>query len=127
MSDTTTSGIRIQVKPQFWKERSDPANLQWAFAYTVIISNLGSAPAKLRMRHWVITDGTGHIEEVRGPGVIGKEPRLQPGESFEYTSWAMLKTPLGTMRGEYLFERDDKTGFEALIGEFVLAERSQLH
>ncbi len=127
MSDTTTAGIRVQVRPQYWAERSDPGQQQWAFAYTVTISNLGAAPAKLRSRHWVITDGTGRIEEVRGPGVVGKEPRLLPGEQFEYTSWAMLKTPLGTMRGEYQFERDDHSGFDAIIGEFVLAEPSQLH
>jgi ApaG protein len=83
--------------------------------------------ATLRTRHWLITDGTGHVEEVQGPGVVGKQPRLEPGERFEYTSWAMLKTPFGTMRGSYQFERDDRTMFDARIGEFALTQPNALN
>lgn len=127
MSDTTTQGIRITVKPQYWPERSAPESSQFAFMYTVEISNLGTAPAQLRRRHWVITDGQGNVEEVRGEGVVGKQPQVAPGERFEYTSWAMLRTPIGTMRGEYSMVRPDGSAFEAAIGEFVLTRPDSLH
>lgn len=122
MSNTVTEGVRVQVKVNFWPERSNAEAGQWAFAYTITITNEGQAAATLRTRHWLITDAAGHVEEVRGPGVVGKEPRLGPGERFEYTSWAMLRTPFGTMRGSYQFERDDHSMFDARIGEFALAQ-----
>lgn len=122
MSDTTTSGIRVQVRPSFWPERSNPDGGEWAFTYLVQITNVGASVATLRTRHWLITDATGHVEEVRGEGVVGKQPRLEPGASFEYTSWAMLKTPFGSMRGSYRFERDEGGTFEARISEFALAQ-----
>lgn len=122
MSDTTTQGIRVQVKAAFWPERSLPEAGQWAFTYTVVLSNTGSDAATLRERFWLITDAEGHEEEVRGPGVVGRQPLLSPGDSFEYTSWAMLRTPFGTMRGRYRFVRPDGTSFEAEIGEFALAQ-----
>lgn len=127
MSDTTTEGIQVQVEATYWPERSAPEKGQWAFTYTVKVANVGSRTATLRARHWVITDATGRVEEVRSEGVVGKQPRLEPGERFEYTSWAMLRTPFGTMRGEYLMERADGGKFEALIGEFVLAQPNALH
>jgi ApaG protein len=121
MSALDTDGIRVTVKATYWPERSAPEKNQWAFTYAVSITNAGRLEATLRARHWVITDGDGRIDEVRGDGVVGKQPRLPPGESFEYTSWAMLRTPFGTMRGEYLMERDDGTRFLAPIDEFVLS------
>ncbi len=127
MSDTVSEGIRVVVKPSYWPERSSPDAEQWAFTYTVTIRNEGTRVATLRTRHWVITDATGKVEEVRGEGVVGKQPRLEPGESFEYTSWAMLKTPFGTMRGSYQLVRDDQTFFHAQIGEFALTQPHALN
>ena len=127
MSSATTEGIRVTVKPTFWPERSNPETHQYAFMYTVEILNVGGEPAQLRSRHWTITDATGKVEEVKGEGVVGKQPRLAPGERFEYTSWAMLRTPFGTMRGEYLMVRPDGSRFEARIGEFALTQPHALH
>lgn len=127
MSSTTTDGIRVTVKPAYWPERSSPEAGQFAFMYTVEIANLGTEPAQLHSRHWVITDANGRVEEVRGEGVVGKQPRLAPGERFEYTSWAMLRTPFGTMRGSYSMVRPSGERFEAKIGEFVLSQPHALH
>lgn len=127
MSDTTTDGIAVKVEATFWPERSAPEKGQWAFQYTVKVVNTGARTATLRARHWVITDATGRVEEVRGEGVVGKQPRLEPGERFEYTSWAMLRTPFGSMRGEYVMERSDGTRFEAKIAEFALTQPNALN
>ncbi len=127
MTVTTTDGIRVSVKPAYWPERSSPETSQFAFMYTVEISNVGTQPAQLKSRHWVITDANGKVEEVRGEGVVGKKPKLSPGERFEYTSWAMLRTPFGTMRGSYFMERPDGEKFEAKIGEFALTQPHALH
>ncbi|MER2564573.1 MAG: Co2+/Mg2+ efflux protein ApaG [Myxococcaceae bacterium] len=127
MSNTVTEGIRVQVKATFWPERSNVEGGQWAFAYAITISNEGTAPATLRTRHWLITDATGSVEEVRGPGVVGKQPRLEPGGRFEYQSWAMLKTPFGSMRGSYQMEREDKSMFDARISEFPLTQPNALN
>jgi ApaG protein len=127
MSNTETEGVRVTVKAAFWPERSSPDNNQWAFTYAVTVKNEGTRAATLRARHWVITDANGRVEEVRGEGVVGKQPRLEAGDSFEYTSWAMLRTPFGTMRGEYLMERIDGSRFEAKIGEFVLTQPNALN
>ena len=120
MSTATTDGVRVSVKPAFWPERSQPQSGQFAFTYTVQISNVGTAPVQLMSRHWIITDGNGRVEEVKGEGVVGKKPKLEPGEAFEYTSWAMLRTPFGTMRGTYSMERQDGQTFDAKIAEFAL-------
>ncbi len=127
MSDTVTEGVRIIVKPAFWPERSSPDTSQWAFTYAVTVVNEGTRAATLRARHWVITDATGRVEEVRGEGVVGKQPRLEPGERFEYTSWAMLRTQFGSMRGEYVMERADGSRFEARITEFALTQPNALN
>jgi ApaG protein len=127
MSTTTTEGIRITVKPQYWPERSAPEAGQFAFMYTVEISNVGTEVAQLKSRHWVITDANGKVEEVRGEGVVGKQPKLGPGERFEYTSWAMLRTPFGTMRGTYAMARGNGETFEARITEFPLTQPHALH
>lgn len=127
MSVTTTDGIRVTVKPAYWPERSSPEAGQFAFMYTVEIANVGTETAQLRTRHWLITDANGKVEEVRGEGVVGKQPKLNPGERFEYTSWAMLRTPFGTMRGSYLLVRPDGRQLEAKIGEFALTQPHALH
>ncbi len=127
MSETTTEGIRVTVRPAFWPERSSPEASTFAFMYTVEISNVGQETLTLKRRHWVITDANGRVEEVRGDGVVGKQPRLAPGERFEYTSWAMLRTPFGTMRGSYFLLQSDGRELEAKIGEFALTQPHALH
>jgi ApaG protein len=127
MSSTTTDGIRITVKPSFWPERSQPGASQFAFTYTVQITNVGQTTAQLVSRHWVITDGDGRVQEVNGDGVVGKKPTLEPGQAFEYTSWAMLRTPFGSMRGTYSMERPDGKTFEAKIAEFALTMPNSLN
>jgi ApaG protein len=127
MSESITEGVRVTVKPAFWPERSSPEQNQWAFTYAVTVVNEGTRAATLRARHWVITDASGRVEEVRGEGVVGKQPRLEPGERFEYTSWAMLKTPFGSMHGEYVMERTDGSRFEAKIAEFALTQPHALN
>ena len=99
MSTAVTRGIRVTVRSQYLPERSSPKGGQYAFAYTVRIANEGEATAQLRTRHWIITDGEGKVQEVRGEGVVGEKPILKPGQAFEYTSWCMLATPHGSMRG----------------------------
>ena len=127
MTTTTTEGIRVTVKPQYWPERSSPEASQFAFMYTVEIANLGGEQAQLMRRHWVLTDANGKVDEVRGEGVVGKQPSLAPGEHFEYTSWAMLRTPFGTMRGTYFMERGNGGLFEVKISEFALTLPHSLH
>jgi ApaG protein len=126
MSSITTDGIQVTVKPAYWPERSAPESGRFAFLYTVEIANIGTQEAQLRSRHWIITDANGQVEEVRGPGVVGKQPHLAPGERFEYTSWAMIRTPFGSMRGSYWMVRPDGTSFEAKIREFTLTPPNAL-
>lgn len=116
-----TQGIRVTVQSMYLPQQSSPEEDQYVFAYTVAISNEGTEPARLRTRHWIITDGNGHIEEVRGPGVVGETPRLMPGQSFQYTSGCVLKTQIGTMHGTYQMYRDDGISFDAVIAPFSLA------
>lgn len=127
MSTATTQGIRVTVRPAFWPERSSPEAGRYAFTYAVEIANVGEHPAQLVSRHWFITDADGQVEEVRGEGVVGKQPSLAPGERFEYTSWAMLKTPFGTMRGSYELVRPGGERFDAAIAEFPLTLPNALH
>ncbi|MEP6652804.1 MAG: Co2+/Mg2+ efflux protein ApaG [Myxococcales bacterium] len=121
MSTAMTNGIMVTVKSQYIPERSSLSGRQFAFAYTVRISNEGEVTARLESRHWIITDAAGHIEEVRGPGVVGVQPRLKPGETFEYTSWCVLATPSGEMRGTYQMVTDAGSTFDADIAPFRLA------
>ncbi|HRI53520.1 MAG TPA: Co2+/Mg2+ efflux protein ApaG [Pseudomonadota bacterium] len=121
MSDTTTHGIRVQVRTRYAPERSQPSASMYFFVYNITISNVGTEPAQLISRHWIITDGNQHVEEVRGPGVVGETPSLQPGQSFNYTSGCMLRTQFGTMAGTYQMVRPDGTPFDATISPFVLA------
>jgi ApaG protein len=122
VSDTTTRGVRILVRPRFIPEQSDPDNLQWLFAYHITIRNDGPQTVQLVSRHWIITDGEGKVEEVRGPGVVGYQPILKPGEEFEYTSGCPLATPVGTMHGELnMVVPDSGEKFDAKIEPFRLA------
>jgi len=118
-----TSTVAVRHLP----EQSDPATGQHAFAYTVTIRNSGDVSAQLIARHWVITDATGHTDEVRGLAVVGQQPLLKAGESFEYTSWLRLATPQGTMRGTFICITEDAHVFEAPVPEFGLALASSLH
>jgi ApaG protein len=127
MPDTDKYRIEIQPMPQFIPEQSDPENSRYIFAYTITIKNIGSVPTQLVSRHWIITDGNNEVQEVRGLGVVGKQPLLQPGESFRYTSGSSLTTPIGTMKGSYQMVAEDGTHFEAEIPEFVLASPRALH
>ena len=101
--------------------QSLPLASRYVFAYTVLIANEGTEPAQLRTRHWIITDGEGKVEEVRGPGVVGQEPNLKPGEHFEYTSGCVLRTPRGQMHGTYQMHRPNGRVFDATIAPFLLA------
>ena len=119
--------MSVTVVPRYLPEQSDPAQQQYVFAYTVRITNTGSQPAQLISRHWIITDGAQRTEEVRGLGVVGQQPLLPPGESFEYTSGCPLATPVGTMRGTYHCVGENGVPFEVEIPEFVLAMPRTLH
>ncbi|MFO0679248.1 MAG: Co2+/Mg2+ efflux protein ApaG [Polyangiaceae bacterium] len=121
LSTAVTEGIRVSVKAVYVPEQSAPRAQRYVFAYTVRIANEGAATAQLRSRHWIITDGVGKVEEVRGPGVVGKQPTLKPGEQFEYTSGCVLATPRGEMRGTYQMFRGDGSSFDATIAPFSLA------
>jgi len=121
VSVALTQGIRIEVRSEFRADRSAPAAGRFLFTYTVRIANQGREPAQLASRHWIITDAHGQNEEVRGEGVVGQKPRLGPGESFDYTSFCILKTPFGSMRGTYQMVREDGRTFEAEIAPFTLA------
>lgn len=122
MSDTTTRGVRILVRPRFVPEQSDPDNGQWLFAYHITIRNQGEETVQLISRHWLITNGEGKVEEVRGPGVVGYQPVLKPGEEFEYTSGCPLTTPVGTMHGEFnMIVQGSGEKFDAMIEPFRLA------
>jgi ApaG protein len=121
MSTALTNGIMVTVKSEYIPERSSLSSRQFAFAYTVRIENQGDETAQLRSRHWVITDGNGSVQEVRGDGVVGAQPVLRPGENFEYTSWCVLATPSGSMRGTYQMVTDRGQAFDADIAPFRLA------
>jgi ApaG protein len=120
VSNATTQGIRVEVESKYVPQQSSPRDHHYVFAYTVRIANVGEAFAQLLARHWIITDADGHVEEVRGPGVVGQQPRLHPGDSFEYTSGCVLRTPRGTMHGTYEFTRANADRFDATIAPFEL-------
>ncbi len=121
VSNAITDGIRVTVKSAYVAEQSSPTAGRYVFAYTVRIQNEGAEPAQLRTRHWIITDGNGKVEEVRGPGVVGHQPLLKPGDHFEYTSGCVLQTPRGEMKGTYQMHRTDGRMFDAAIAPFRLA------
>ncbi len=121
MSDATTDGVRVRVRSEYRPDRSNPLKRQWFFAYTVRITNEGTRTVQLISRHWIITDAHGKVEEVRGPGVVGEQPVLRPGTSFEYTSGCPLTTDFGTMHGSYRMRAADGAEFDATVAPFRLA------
>ena len=127
MSDTTTRGVRVVVQSAYLRERSSPPDAQFFFAYRIRISNAGEETVQLVSRHWVITDGEGRVEHVRGPGVVGEQPVLEPGGSFEYTSFCTLPTPIGSMHGTYQMVTAGGSAFDAEIAPFSLAVPSALN
>ena len=120
MSDTTTRGIRVEVESFYDRERSSPHENYYFFAYQVRISNAGSKTAQLVSREWFITDGNGDTQRVQGPGVVGEQPVLAPGDAFEYTSFCPLSTPVGSMRGSYRMVLESGESFEAEVATFPL-------
>jgi ApaG protein len=122
MSEAVTRSVRVTVESEFSPERSSPAQNRWFFLYSIRIVNEGRETVTLLSRHWIITDAVGASKEVRGPGVVGQQPVLDPGESFEYTSGCTLPTPYGSMRGTYQMVNDRQEKFEVEIPMFALAE-----
>jgi ApaG protein len=126
-SQAVTRGIRVEVKTEYDPSRSMPERNRWFFLYTVEISNEGRDTVQLLSRHWVITDANGHVEEVKGPGVVGEKPVLGNGESFEYTSGCPLTTPYGSMQGTYQMVTEGGEQFDAAIPEFALIQPHSIH
>jgi ApaG protein len=122
VSSATTQGIEVTVRSLYLSDQSSPKTERYAFAYHVRIANHGELPAQLKSRHWIIVDGNGTTQEVRGEGVVGEQPYLAPGEEYEYTSGCILKTPHGEMHGTYQMVREDGLQFDAEIAPFVLAQ-----
>lgn len=119
--------INVDVETRYIPEQSDPDQRRYVFAYTITIHNAGEVPAQLLTRHWIITDADGKVNEVRGEGVVGEQPHLQPGEAFRYTSGTMLETPVGSMHGSYHLRADDGVEFDAPIEPFRLSVPNTLH
>ena len=127
MSSAQTRGILVTVRSQYIPEKSSATARQFAYAYTVNIANRGTITAQLESRHWIITDAEGDVREVRGEGVVGAQPVLQPGEEFEYQSWCMIATPSGSMRGSYQMVTADGDRFDAEIAPFKLTQSNFLN
>jgi len=121
------SAIRIEVETEYLDQQSEPEQGRYAFAYRITIGNQGSRPAQLVSRHWIITDADGGVQEVRGEGVVGEQPTIQPGEGFRYSSGAVLPTPVGSMRGTYQMSDESGRRFEVPIPAFTLARPGALH
>jgi ApaG protein len=126
-SEAVTRGVRVVVESRYSAEHSSPQSHQWFFLYTIRISNEGDETLQLVSRHWIITDATGEVDEVEGPGVVGEQPVLTPGESFEYTSGCPLPTPFGSMHGTYQMSTPGGDEFDAEISTFQLREPSAIH
>lgn len=123
----TKHQITVEAQAVYVPDQSDANQRRYVFAYRITITNTGSVASQLISRHWIITDADGHIQEVKGDGVVGEQPLLHPNESFEYTSGTSIATPVGTMRGSYQMVADDGTRFDAPIPEFSLAMPRMLH
>jgi ApaG protein len=121
-SEAVTSGVRVAVRARFIPERSNPGDGEWFFAYTITIANESDRTVQLLSRHWIITDGDGKVEEIRGPGVVGQQPILNPGQSFEYSSACPLQTPFGVMQGTYQMVTPSGDHFDIAIAPFSLHE-----
>ena len=119
--------VKVSARTAFVPEQSDVSSGRYVFAYTITIQNTGTVTAQLISRHWIITDSNNQVQEVKGMGVIGEQPRLKPNESFEYTSGTAIATPVGTMRGSYQMVAEDGTKFDATIPEFTLSMPRVLH
>jgi ApaG protein len=119
-SEAITRGIRVSVRARYSEQNSDPQGRQWVFLYTITIANESRVRVQLVERHWIITDANGEVEEVKGPGVVGKQPVLEPGQSFEYTSACPLKTPFGSMHGSYQMLGPGKEPFDIEVAGFAL-------
>lgn len=119
--------IKVSARTGYISDQSEPVRNRYVFAYTITIENIGAVAAQLISRHWIITDALGQVQEVRGEGVIGEQPVIAPGARYEYTSGAVLETPVGTMQGSYQMVGDDGVGFEASIPMFRLAVPNVLH
>ena len=122
MSSMVTRDIKVEVEPEFLPHQSDPKAGLWMFGYHVRVANQGKEPVQLVSRHWFITDANGRVEEVRGPGVVGEQPVIRPGQSYEYRSGCPLPTPMGTMHGTYQMVTAKGERFDAVIAPFTLAE-----
>lgn len=127
MDKTTSHPIQIVALVRHLAEQSDEADNRYVFSYTITLTNSGDSTVQLLSRHWVITDANSHVQEVRGQGVVGEQPVLRPGQSFEYTSGTVLATPVGTMTGSYQMVAEDGTKFDAPIPQFVLSVPRVLH
>jgi ApaG protein len=127
ISEVITNNVRVEVLSRYSAENSQPSQGAWIFQYTVRITNQGTETVQLISRHWIITDALDHIEEVKGPGVVGEQPVLAPGEAFKYSSWCPLKTPTGTMHGTYQMARPDGTQFDIEIAPFGLKAPYTVH
>ncbi len=121
------SAIEISVQTQYLQDQSDPANHRYAFSYTIAIENLGKESVKLLSRHWLITDDNNKVEEVRGPGVVGLQPMIHPGQKFVYSSGAVLTTQFGTMQGSYEMLKPDGSRFDVPIPAFLLSRPHSVH
>ena len=127
LSEAVTEDIRVEVMSSYSPENSRPLEGEWVFQYTVRITNQGKDTVQLVSRHWLITDAADRVEEVRGPGVVGEQPTLKPGESFKYSSWCPLKTPMGLMYGTYEMQRENGSRFDIEIAPFALKARYTVH
>ena len=127
MIDSKKYAFKVSVETAYLQDQSNPEDSQYAFAYTVTITNVGNVSAQLITRHWIITDANNHVQEVKGLGVVGAQPLLQPNQSFEYTSGTLLATPVGSMRGTYKIVAEDASFFDAVIEPFTLAVPKMLN
>jgi len=127
MSEPSDHQVAVSVRTAYIENQSEPDQDRYAFSYTVTLHNNGCTPAQLISRHWIITDGDGKQQQVRGLGVIGEQPHLQPGEEYQYTSGTLLATPVGTMHGSYQMVAEDGVHFDAKIPSFTLAVPRALH
>ena len=127
MAESKKYQISVRAVPQYVADQSDADAERYVFAYTITLENVGTVAAQLISRHWIITDANAQVQEVRGLGVVGQQPLLKPGESFEYTSGCQLETPVGTMRGEFQLTAEDGMQFEAVVDSFTLSIPRVLH
>ena len=127
LNEADLNNIRVDVETRYIEDQSNPEQNYYVFAYTITIRNKGQQSAQLLTRHWVITDSNQKVQEVRGDGVVGEQPLLEPGEQFVYTSGTMLETAVGTMKGSYQMLADDGSQFDATVDEFVLSTPRVLH